>query len=76
MLGAGEQMARTADEHRHRLQEYAALVVGFEVRMRERSMPPEDAQAWAHIILEQAESIGLLTRGWDAVDGAAKPTAR
>jgi hypothetical protein len=59
---ATELAARRLDVMRHRQREYAALAIGLELRLREGSLPPDDAYHWTVILLRQAQIIGLL--GW------------
>ena len=62
MADSAELAARRLDVLRHRQLEYAALAIGLELRLRERSLPPDDAYHWTVILLRQAQAIGLY--GW------------
>jgi hypothetical protein len=68
VLDAFERSDRLADYWRHRTQEYAGLAAAFVRRVREGSLPPDDACVWARILVRQAEMIGLLPKGWKACE--------
>lgn len=65
VLDAFERSARLADVERHRHQEYDAQADALLARIREGVMPPNDLRAWARILVDTAESVGLLVKGWD-----------
>jgi hypothetical protein len=61
---SAELAARRLDVMQHRQREYAALSIGLELRLREGSLPPDDAYHWTVILLRQADAIGLSRSGW------------